>query len=61
VNEPVHPDHAPAGSAGGVLGERAGPGGTRPRAWMGQAGRFIWQLVGVLDTYGSICLIGTKV
>ena len=26
-----------------------------------QAGRFIWQLVGVLDTYGSICLIGTNV
>lgn len=25
------------------------------------AGRFIWQLVGVLETYGSICLIGTKV
>ena len=24
-------------------------------------GRFIWQLVGVLDTYGSICLIGAKV
>ncbi len=24
-------------------------------------GRFIWQLVGVLETYGSICLIGTKV
>jgi hypothetical protein len=24
-------------------------------------GLFIWQLVGVLDTYGSICLIGTKV
>ncbi len=24
-------------------------------------GRFIWQLVGVLDTYGSICLTGTKV
>lgn len=26
-----------------------------------QPGRFIWQLVGVLETYGSICLIGTKV
>jgi hypothetical protein len=26
-----------------------------------QPGRFIWQLVGVLDTYGSICLIGTNV
>jgi hypothetical protein len=25
------------------------------------AGRFIWQLVGVLEMYGSICLIGTKV
>lgn len=24
-------------------------------------GRFIWQVVGVLDTYGSICLTGTKV
>jgi hypothetical protein len=26
-----------------------------------QAGRFIWQLVGVLDTYGSICLMALKV
>ena len=26
-----------------------------------QPGRFIWQLVGVLETYGSIFLIGTKV
>jgi hypothetical protein len=25
------------------------------------AGRFIWQLVGVLETYGSICFTGTKV
>jgi hypothetical protein len=31
--------------------------GTRGR----QPGRFIWQLVGVLETYGSIFLIGTKV
>ena len=26
-----------------------------------QVGRFIWQLVGVLATYGSICLMGANV
>lgn len=26
-----------------------------------QAGRFIWQLVGVLAIYGSICLMGANV
>jgi hypothetical protein len=37
----------------GVIAPRAG---AQPAL-----GRFIWQLVGVDDTYGSICLIGTKV
>ncbi len=31
------------------------------RGACGQLGRFIWQLVGVLDTYGSNCLIVLKV
>lgn len=40
---------------------QARPGVAALRSQELLAGRFIWQLVGVLDTYGSICLIGTKV
>ena len=42
--------------AGGSCGASRGHCSNQPFA-----GLFIWQLVGVLDTYGSICLIGTKV
>lgn len=40
------------------------PGRTRSRLAVTparQPGRFIWQLVGVLETYGSIFLTSTKV
>ncbi|HYF42512.1 MAG TPA: hypothetical protein VEA35_08700 [Ramlibacter sp.] len=45
--------HKKAGAAGGT--RLVADAGVQP------AGRFIWQLVGVLDTYGSICLMGTNV
>jgi hypothetical protein len=39
----------------------ASPGVQAARFQEAEAGRFIWQLVGVLATYGSICLTGTNV
>ncbi len=53
--KPVHPEKTKG---------RTGLGSARTGRQDGQEaleGRFIWQLVGVLETYGSICLIGTKV
>lgn len=51
TEKPAHPDRIDGRTGFDRLSPKGGP----------QEGRFIWQLVGVLATYGSICFTGAKV